>query len=264
MRELLQQLSPSALEATLSRVLPSSALFRYRFVDVAKRFGLLRRHSDLRDAAVKRLVEAHANSPIWREAMAEALTEKLDLPQSKHLASLVNSRAVRVTLVSRPKLSPLAREFLEFYSARELLAPAEPTDALLEAFKRNLLGQKTEFHCNYCRHSFSRINKELGSALKCPNCGGTQLTLAEYSQVLGKNVEKLSPQERKQVAEARTIESLFSSYGGRAAVALATYGVGAETAARVLSRLHKTDGEFFLDLLGAQKNFVRTRRFWRA
>ena len=38
---------------------------------------------------------------------------------------------------------------------------------------------------------------------------------------------------------------------------------GPETAARLLSRVHKNEHDFFYDLLVAQKTFIRTKSFWK-
>lgn len=258
LRDVLLELTPGNVEKILFKTLPSTAMFRYRFVDVAKRFGFLSKKSDLRDIALKRLVESQKETPIWKEAMAETLTEKLDLQK---LQQLVQHK--KITIVSKTTLSPLAQEFLEFYAGKELLGPAEPTDALVEAFKKNLLKEKTEFYCVFCKHCFSRRNSELPESLKCPSCSSTQLTLQKYQEILEKNSAELSGQERKRLNESRKIESLFSSFGKKAVVALTTFGVGAETAGRVLSRLRKSDEEFYIDLLEAQKNFIKNRKFWR-
>lgn len=263
-KAMLQSITASEAESVLRQILPSTALFRFRFVDVARRFGFIRRDADLRSASIKRIVETQKNGPIWNEALSEAMTEKMDLPAAASLLSRVNSGRIPLEIVE--KTSALADEFLDVYGAREGMAPAEPTDALIESFKRNLLSDSTDLLCNFCRATFTKKNDELANgSVKCPACKSSQLTLAEYNDVLTKylNGKRLDTAEMKRLAEARRVESLIAAYGGKALVALAAYGVGPETAVRVLSRLHKNDYAFYLDLLESQKNFIRTRQFWR-
>ena len=43
---------------------------------------------------------------------------------------------------------------------------------------------------------------------------------------------------------------------------LAARGIGPQTAARVLSRLHETEDDLLRDIFSQEKLYVRTRRFW--
>lgn len=56
---------------------------------------------------------------------------------------------------------------------------------------------------------------------------------------------------------------LVNEYGKRALVALSTYGIGAKTAAKVLKMLRKEYKYFIIDLIEAQKNYIKYRKFWK-
>jgi ATP-dependent Lhr-like helicase len=51
-------------------------------------------------------------------------------------------------------------------------------------------------------------------------------------------------------------------YKKRAVYALNTFGVGINTAIRILTKPFRSDEEFFKELIEAEKRFVRTRMFW--
>jgi ATP-dependent Lhr-like helicase len=57
---------------------------------------------------------------------------------------------------------------------------------------------------------------------------------------------------------------LFLVYKRRAAIALAAHGVGPTTAKRVLSRWHKDEDSFIRSLLEAERQFMKTKKFWAA
>ena len=54
----------------------------------------------------------------------------------------------------------------------------------------------------------------------------------------------------------------FLSYGKQAVRALQVKGVGPETASRILGKMHPEEEKFYLDLLKAKIQYLRTREFW--
>jgi ATP-dependent Lhr-like helicase len=54
------------------------------------------------------------------------------------------------------------------------------------------------------------------------------------------------------------------AYGKRGLLALSVYGVGPKTAGRILGKLHKDEDILLLELLEAQKNFIKNKKYWRA
>jgi len=76
--------------------------------------------------------------------------------------------------------------------------------------------------------------------------------------------KQLTRDGRRAFAEAMKEAGLFSSYGGRAAMALATYGIGPSSAARALLMQRKDETLFYKDLIESQRQFIRTRKYWSA
>ena len=72
----------------------------------------------------------------------------------------------------------------------------------------------------------------------------------------------LSEDERAELAKARRGADLVLSYGRRAVIAQAVYGIGPQTAARILARMHEDDERFYKELLEAKLKFIETRPFW--
>ena len=74
--------------------------------------------------------------------------------------------------------------------------------------------------------------------------------------------KELSEEELKELSQARRKADLILSYGKQAVRALQVKGVGAETASRILGKMHPKEDEFYMDLLKAKIQFLRTREFW--
>jgi hypothetical protein len=74
--------------------------------------------------------------------------------------------------------------------------------------------------------------------------------------------KELSEDELKELSQARRKADLILSYGKQAVRALQVKGVGAETASRILGKMHPKEDEFYMDLLKAKIQYLRTREFW--
>jgi ATP-dependent Lhr-like helicase len=55
---------------------------------------------------------------------------------------------------------------------------------------------------------------------------------------------------------------LVRGYGKKAVIALSVYGVGPQTASKILRMMRQDEKQFFMDLIDAQKNFIKNKRFW--
>ncbi len=64
------------------------------------------------------------------------------------------------------------------------------------------------------------------------------------------------------MTHARRTADLVLSHGKKAVVAFQVRGVGPETAFRILSRMHPTEDDFYMDLLQAKIQYLRTKPFW--
>jgi ATP-dependent Lhr-like helicase len=74
--------------------------------------------------------------------------------------------------------------------------------------------------------------------------------------------DALSEDERSELAKARRAADLVLSYGRRAIVAQAVYGIGPQTASRILAKMDDDEGSFYRELLEAKLKFIETRPFW--
>jgi hypothetical protein len=45
-------------------------------------------------------------------------------------------------------------------------------------------------------------------------------------------------------------------------MALLIWGIGPQTAAQVLAKMHRREEDLFADLLGAKLKYIQTRPFW--
>jgi ATP-dependent Lhr-like helicase len=72
----------------------------------------------------------------------------------------------------------------------------------------------------------------------------------------------LTEEELRELTKARREADLVLSYGTKAIMALEVKGVGPETASRILGKMHPKEDEFYMDLLKAKIQYLRTRVYW--
>ncbi len=266
----LKSISSRNLRALLEEVVKGSELFRYRFITVAKLFGIVDKEAAVSKSIANRIIRVLRDSPVYAETMRELLDNYFDLDALGEFASRLEKGAVKVVIIRKDKMSPLTDSIVNSaYYTRELIAPQMPSDALISSFTESLLSKSMKFICTYCGFVFERKLSDIKDAeIRCPSCGSPMI--APYSDafadIMAKRLKrkKLARSEAKLLGEMLSYADLLSSYGGRAAVALSVYGIGLRTASRVLLMLKHEEKSFFLDLIDAQKTFVRTKKYWSA
>ncbi|MFH1246972.1 MAG: DEAD/DEAH box helicase, partial [Candidatus Micrarchaeota archaeon] len=249
----LKKLNGKIVENILKSALPSTRLFRHKFIHVAKRFGFLSRKWDATAASMSRIIATlQPNNPMIRETLSELLHSRLSLVEASEVADAIANGEITVKQVYSKKWSPLAKSSLDMGGMSELVMPAEPTEEILKAFAATLKEKAIKIYCTFCKNSSTILLSELklDGKINCNHCKSTQITLNDYAD-----------KEHKKEAEKAT--SLIAAYGAKSLYALNTYGVGPQTAGRVLARMHKTEGDFFRDLLEAQKNFIKNKKYWK-
>jgi ATP-dependent Lhr-like helicase len=85
--------------------------------------------------------------------------------------------------------------------------------------------------------------------------------VVELLQRRAKGVE-LTEDERAELAKARRSADLVLSYGKKAVIAQTVYGIGPQTASRLLAEMQEDEEKFYASLLEAKLRFVTTRQFW--
>ncbi len=248
--------------------LANTDLFRYKFVQICKLFGIVDKKATVTKNNADRLVSFYKESPIAEETIRDLKKNYLDLESvSEFLESLRKGKTE--VKVFQGVASPLANELLKAsYYYRELLLPTLPDEAAIREFEQKINEKKAELLCTYCGMEFSKdINVEKDEKIVCPNCRSPMVAIYgdDEANVIKKKIagRQLTELQGRKYRDAIREASLVEAYGSRAVAALSVYGVGIATAARALKLLRKDYKRFIMDLIEAQKTFVRTKKYWK-
>jgi ATP-dependent Lhr-like helicase len=271
---LLFKLTDEEVEKAFERYLDAKFPFTYKMRFVAQRFGALPRGKTMGADRESRLPFQFGDTPIYDETIREAMVEKVDVAKVKEIINDVRSGKIRVSTVYRSeKPTPLAYHILEKFSdVSELMAPEEVLLSNIEKMKRAIEARTVKLLCMQCGQwtEGNRI-RDLDEQTACAKCGSGLLAPLYFSQdakQLLQTLEKrrenkeLTEEELKELTHARRKADLVLSYGKKAVMALEVKGVGPETASRILGKMHPKEDEFYMDLLRAKIQYLRTREFW--
>jgi ATP-dependent Lhr-like helicase len=186
----------------------------------------------------------------------------------------VASGKIKVTTyISYEKPTPLAYHILaQFADVTEMMAPEKVIGNNIDKMKMAIDARTTTLLCMKCGQWITQQKiKDLPQEPQCGKCGSALLAPLYRSQNVGnlqdalvrrREGKELTPEELKELSQARRKADLILSYGKDAVRALQVKGVGAETASRILGKMHSDQDAFYMDLLKAKVQYLRTREYW--
>jgi ATP-dependent Lhr-like helicase len=268
----LRQLTPDELEEIVGNALENSNTFAWRHWHVAKRFGAVERTAEYKAGRARLLVKVFKGTPIEEETKREVFLEKLDLEHAKQFIKHIVDGTISLQTVEAAEAtcSPLALPIVDKIIPHDLLRPAIPSKSLTQIIRERLLASRVRLVCLYKGDwDGIRVVGELPKVIKCPNCKST-LIAATYlgDDGLAKIVkrrarhQKVSDEDEQAYKRAWLSASLMQTNGKKAAIVMSGRGVGPTTAVRVLRKLHRTEEDFYVDILKAEREYARTRLFW--
>lgn len=271
---LLFGLSPKDVETAFDQYLKARFPFSYKMKFVAERFGALPRGRTMGPGRLAQLPKSFEKTPVYEETLREAMLEKVDIRAVIEIMRSVKEGKTGVSTQYRTNSpTPLGYHILSKYAEiPELMAPERVLLNNIERMRRAILAKRASMLCLSCGSlSEGERIRELPEILTCRKCGSglvAGLPIAQDSRILKDilkrrlNGGQLTSEELRQLTHARRTADLILSYGKKALIALQVKGIGPETAFRILSRMHRTEDDFYMDLLRAKIQFLRTRPFW--
>lgn len=268
-------LSVEDVEKSFNDYLEARFPFSYKMKFVAERFGALPRGKTiLNPNRLRQLLEQFRKTPIFDETLREAMLEKVDIEKIKEIMEAVKNGKIKVSTLHRlEKPTPLAYHILAKYSdISELMAPERVLLSNIDRMKKAIEARKVTLLCLLCGEwTGEKRIRNLPEHPTCEKCGAKLLALVRFKQdaeslqkILEKRLgnRKLTEEELKDLTYARHTADLILSYGRKAIVALEVRGVGPETAFRILGKMHQKEDKFYIDLLKAKIQYLRTREYW--
>jgi ATP-dependent helicase Lhr and Lhr-like helicase len=235
---------------------------------VAKRFGMISREAIYDKRVARMIYDRYAKTPISKESIREIIHDKYDITQTEKIMLDIQNEVIKIHWIETSDFSDLAKPILE-HSAKFSATPLSIEKGLIELVKERLEKTKHRLICIRCGKWERTIEtREIPENLSCSTCRSRLITRTssydyDLTKIIAKRLtgNKLSAEENHKFERAWKIASLINNFGKKAIVVLAGYGIGADTAARIL-RNYIDEDEIYKSIYEAERQYVTTRGFW--
>ncbi len=261
--KLIVEMSPEYIEPILEMTLKNTTLLRWKMVHVARKFGALSRDVDYQRISMAKLLKVFEGTPMYREALREIYHDRLDIPRAKQVLEMIREGKITITTSS---LSPIGTSGRG--GGRDVTSPEHADAAVIDLLKNRIMNDRVLLFCVNCKKWKSmKVVGRVPEQPECPLCGSRMVAALkpweeEEIKVVKKPEKKKTAEDRRRTKRVFRNANLVLSYGKTAAIALASRGLGPETAARVVGKLRRDEQDFYRDILKAEREYARTKRFW--
>ena len=256
------------LHSLVSASLVGTHNVNWRTWCVAKKFGIVGRGAIYERKSARFLYERYSKTSLVHEALRELFHDKYDLKSTNDVLKKIREDKIHVKWLEVDQFSKLAEPILD-HTTKYYSSPANLDKGILDLVKTRLEKTKHRLVCARCG-KWERVVEtcEVKNILICPYCKARQITATFYSdydlpKIIRKKYEgkKLSSDEKHKFDRAWKVSSLVENFGKTAIIVMSGYGVGADTAARILRNMVDEE-HLFKQIYEAERQYVVTRGFW--
>jgi ATP-dependent helicase Lhr and Lhr-like helicase len=256
------------VEAILITSLTNTYNLNWRVWTVSKKFGLLDKNA-IYDKRLARLIyDRYSKSPISKESIRELMHDKFDVKSTQEVLRRIRNKEISIHWLDLSLFSPLAQSIIEHHSKMSSY-PLSIERGVLDLIKERLDKTKHRLICIRCG-KWERLieTREVMESISCKRCGSRLITTTFSSDyelskiILNKlNGSEINTEQNHKFERAWKTASLINNFGKKALTVLSGYGIGVETAARIL-RNYVDDENLYKNIYDAERQYVTTRGFW--
>jgi len=277
LQQTLNSIESEFVQPILEKTLKNSFLLKWELLNVAKRFGALRKDFDRKRISADTLVKLFSGTPIYEETVNDIFADKLDVERTKEVLRGLKSGEIKLCFSSCGLgLSPIGAS--GYLSWRDVLASERNESLIIDALRNRIMNDRVILFCVYCKRweSQRRVKTVIESgteSLVCPFCNSRLIAALkpwekEEIKVVRRTGSAVEKENKERVKRVYRNANLVLSHGVLAVIALAARGIGPEVASRIIRRSKDIEGEyeyeydFYRNILEEERRYMRTKRFW--
>jgi ATP-dependent Lhr-like helicase len=245
----------------IEKYISYSRFFPRIFVYVAKKFGVISKEADLAKIKLEKVIDLYRDTYIYKEALEKSKWDFLDLQNTEKILESMRKNEIDIEIVNFDRTMESYLNYIDNKSGRTKLTPT-----VLNSIKTRLMNQEMIFVCMDCRSSWTRKVEEVNDT-RCIYCGSVRVTVLRRYEREKISIIKNGPRTKEEkdfYEKALNISNLVRTYRKEAIIALAGRGIGYDTALRILRTPHSDILSLVKDIVEAELNFARTKKYWRS
>lgn len=236
-------------------------LVRFRFLHVAKRFGIIKHNATIETKLLESLIHAYRNTVVFEETLKELFSKDLDLEGAKEVLRKIGRNEIEI--IKSSKISKLSFDLIKLLP-EFAYNPSERQEKsyIIEALKTRLLSRPLTIVCTECWDFVEEISLLYFKDLKCQYCNSKNIAITKKPlQVIRKIADSIQEDSyTKKIKMIKKKLELIASYvnkkGELAALAFAA-NISFKDALKILNEFDKEDEKFYLRLISAESERLK-------
>ena len=257
------------IEAVLIASMDGTHNINWKVWMVSKRFGIVNKGAVYDKRVARVIYDRYSRTPVSKESIRELVHDKYDIIRTQNIFEMFRTRSFSLHWREVDEFSALAKPILE-YTSKFSANPLSIEKGVIELVRERLEKTKHKLICVRCgRWERLMQTREVSNRISCPLCHSRLVTATshfdgELDKIITRKLygDLLSDEENHKFNRAWKVASLINNFGKRALIVLAGYGIGADSAARILRNTDQ-DSELYRAIYEAERQYVMTRGFWK-
>jgi ATP-dependent Lhr-like helicase len=256
------------VETILITSLSNKYNLNWRVWTVSKRFGLVDKNAIYDKRMARFIYDRYSKTPISKESLRELIHDKFDVQSTQELLQKIRNKEISIHWLDLTSFSPLANSIIEHHT-KSSSSPLSIERGVLELIKERLEKTKHRLICIRCG-KWERLveTREIVDSISCKKCGSRLITTTfssdyELTKIILNKLKgsEINSEQNHKFERAWKTASLINNFGKKAITVLSGYGIGVETAARIL-RNYVDDENLYKNIYDAERQYVTNRGFW--
>ena len=256
------------VETILITSLTNTYNLNWRVWTVSKRFGLVDKNAIYDKRMARFIYDRYSKTPISKESLRELIHDKFDVQSTQELLQKIRNKEISIHWLDLTSFSPLANSIIEHHT-KSSSSPLSIERGVLELIKERLEKTKHRLICIRCG-KWERLveTREIVDSISCKKCGSRLITTTfssdyELTKIILDKLKgsEINSEQNHKFERAWKTASLINNFGKKAITVLSGYGIGVETAARIL-RNYVDDENLYKNIYDAERQYVTNRGFW--